>query len=315
MEDQALNGPTGGGGAMGDGDVLTRRDASANPGLKQQAKESVRDAREQVMTQVRDRTDEAKQGATRMVDERKRTLSGSMNALASAFDAAAASLGDGDQTRLAGWTRELSGRARRIASYLEEQDTRALVTDLEGTAREHPAAFVGTSFAAGLAAGRFLRASTRDDASAVNGEGIGFEFHPDAALLPDDTGAGRDTAFSGSGTSTATSGSTGGYGNPGTGLGTTGSSVGATRTGFGDAGFGPTRTASTETDASGLDVNRGHVGNGGAAMASRAAGGAASTAGASTPGTSTGAGTDAAAAESSARREPGNESGREGGAS
>lgn len=314
MEDQALNGPAGVGGAMGDGDVLARRDASSNPGLKQQAKDTVRDAREQVMTEVRERKDEAKQSATRMVDKRTRTLSESMSALASAFDAAAASLGQENQDRLAGWTRELSGRARRMASYLEQQDARGLVNDLEGTAREHPATFVGTSFAAGLAAGRFLRSSSRDDATE---QGVDFEFHADPALLSDDTGANRAGGFSATGTPTNT-GASGGYGNPGAGFGTTGSAVGGTRTGLGDAGFGPTRTSDTETQKTGLDVNRGNVGNvstGGAGMASRAAGSAPPKGGAKTPGSSTGAGASTRSAETPARREPNSGTDREGGAS
>jgi hypothetical protein len=261
--DEARSGPglESGSGAMGDGTGASRSEASANPGLKQQAMESVRGAREQVMGQVREQAGTAREGAARMVDERKKTLAGSVHALASAFDAAAASLSDGNQARLAELTRDLSGRAQRIASYLEEQDTRGLVTDLEGTAREHPAAFLGTTFAAGLAAGRFLRSSssaTDTGLPATSERGVDFEFHPDAALLSDGS-----TGYS-------ASGSTGGYGNPGSGYGTTGSSVGATRTGPGDAGFGPTRT-----DSDGDELRAGgHVGTGGAAMASRAAGSA-----------------------------------------
>ncbi len=255
--DQAQTGPGSGGGERGLGEDPTRLEASATPGLREKARESVRDAREQVMTQVRERTDSARQGATRMVDERKQTLSGSVHALASAIDAAAASLSDGNQSRLAEWTRELSGRAHRIASYLDEHDTRGLVTDLEGSARSHPAAFIGTSFAAGLAAGRFLRATSRsDDASGVTGEqSVGFEFHADDALLAGDTGS----------TSRG-----GGYGNPGSGYGTTGSSLGATRSGPGDGGFGPTLTAPGRSGTAGT----GHIGTGGAALASRAAGSA-----------------------------------------
>ena len=280
--DEARSGPGGGSGAMGDGADPTQRAASANPGLRDRAMESVRGVREQAMTQVRERAGAAAEGATHMVDERKRTLAESVHALATAFDAAASSLTEGQQTRLAGWTRELSGRAHRIATYLEQQDTRGLVTDLEGTAREHPTAFLGTTFAAGVAAGRFLRASSATDTGLGGEQGVDFEFHPDAALLADES-----TGFSSAGSTGATgesfgsrlgetpSGTTGfsasGYGNPGSGYGTTGSSVGATRSGPGDAGFGPTRTARASTN----ELNApGHIGTGGAALASRAAGSA-----------------------------------------
>ncbi len=273
--DEARTGPDiGGSGAMGDGADPTRGEASAN-GLRDRAKESVREAREKAMTQVRERTDGARQSATRMVDERKRTLADSVHALASAFDAAANSLSDGQQGRLAEWSRELSGRAHRMASYLEEQDTGALVSDLEDTARRHPAAFLGTTFAAGLAAGRFLRATQRTDTGSVPEGGVDFDFHPDAALLADDRPEAASfgdstTGYTASGTSSSERTSFGGgYGNPGSGYGTTGSSVGATRSGPGDQGFGPTLTGS----ARGLP-GAGHIGTGGAGLASRAAGSA-----------------------------------------
>ncbi|HEX6588565.1 MAG TPA: hypothetical protein VF039_06040 [Longimicrobiales bacterium] len=233
----------------------------------------MRDAREKAMTQVRERTDSARQSATRMVDERKRTLAESVHALASAFDAAANSLNEGQQGRLAEWTRELSGRAHRMASYLDEQNTGALVNDIEDSARRHPAAFLGTTFAAGLAAGRFLRATQRTDTGIAPEGSVDFDFHPDAALLADD----RSEAASFGGSTTGSLGLSatdreslgGGYGNPGTGYGTTGSSVGSTRSGLGDQGFGPTVTGPNR----GLS-GAGHIGTGGAALASRAAGSA-----------------------------------------
>ena len=228
--DEARSGPgwESGSSAMGEGGAI-QSEVSANPGLRQQAMDTVRGAREQVTTQVRERAGTARDSATRMVDERKRTLADSVHALASAFDAAAASLSDGQQARMAEWSRELSGRAHRIASYLEQKDTRGLVNDLEGTAREHPTAFLGSTFAAGLAAGRFLRSSTRTDTGLpmASDQGVDFEFHPDAALLADDSP--EAASFGGSTTGYTSSGSTGGFGSTGStgSLGSTGS-VGST---------------------------------------------------------------------------------------
>lgn len=288
--DEARTGPGGGSGAMGDGVDPTQSGSAENTGLRDRARESVREARDRAMTQVRERTDGARQSATRMVDERKRTLADSVHALASAFDAAANSLSEGQQGRLADWTRELSGRAHRMASYLEEQDTRGLVNDLEDTARRHPTAFLGTTFAAGLAAGRFLRATQRTDTGVASEGTVDFDFHPDAALLADDrpeaaSFGGSTLGYTASGAASTAGDSTlgsggprglsatdresfgGGYGNPGSGYGTTGSSVGATRSGLGDQGFGPTLTG-RDRGLSGA----GHVGTGGAALASRAPG-------------------------------------------
>ena len=260
--DQSQNEPGSGDATAGRMDDPARREPSGTPGLRERARESVRDAREQVTSKLRDRADSAREGATRVVDERKRTFADSVHALASAFDAAAASLTDGNQAQLADWTRELSGRARRIASYLEESDTRGLVTDLEGSARSHPAAFLGTSFAAGVAAGRFLRSSARANETSSMGDerSVDLEFAADDSLGSDDA---TGFASSSSGTGSSDPGRTsfsGGYGNPGSGYGQTGSSVGATRTGLGDAGFGPTRVGpARHSDL----TTGGHLGTGG----------------------------------------------------
>lgn len=187
--------------AMGDERSATQGEAAAKPGLGQQARDSVRDARDQVATQVRERAEAAREGASRAVEDRKQSVAGSVQALASAFEAAAASLSDGNQARLAELTRELSGRTQRIAAYLERQDTGGLVRDLEGTAREHPTAFLGTSFAAGLVAGRFLRSSQRatTDAGALstNEGAVDFEFVPDDALLGDESSTGASAGSRG----------------------------------------------------------------------------------------------------------------------
>jgi len=280
--DEARSGPDweSGGNAMGDGGTATQGGASANPGLKQQAMDTVRGARERASTQLRERAESAREGATRMVDERKRTLADSVHALASAFDAAALSLSDGQQGRLADLTRELSGRAHRIATYLEEQDTRALVTDLEGTARQHPAAFLGTTFAAGLAAGRFLRSSTNTHSGVpmTTDQGVDFEFHPDAALLADDSP--EAGSFGGSTTGYTASGATGALGTTG-GTASGPGSTGATGETFGsrlnetDRSYSASGTGSTgATPGGSTGATTGHIGTGGAAMASRAAGSA-----------------------------------------
>lgn len=81
------------------------------------------------------------------------------NALAQALRAAGDSLRDQGQDRLAGWSGSAAGEVERVSSYLEHEDSRALMHDLEDMARRNPGAFIGLSFAAGLTAGRFLRAS------------------------------------------------------------------------------------------------------------------------------------------------------------
>lgn len=59
-----------------------------------------------------------------------------------------------------------------MASYLEDEDSRVLLHDLEDVARRNPGAFIGLSFAAGLTVGRFLRASEPHD-SGTFARGLG----------------------------------------------------------------------------------------------------------------------------------------------
>jgi hypothetical protein len=62
------------------------------------------------------------------------------------------------ESRFAEMTDGAANRVERLGSYLESQDPRAMMEDLERSARSHPAYFVAGSFAVGLLLGRFLRA-------------------------------------------------------------------------------------------------------------------------------------------------------------
>jgi hypothetical protein len=56
-----------------------------------------------------------------------------------------------------------------MSDYLEKENPDALMGDAERVARDHPVTFLGSSFAAGIAAGRFLRASR---ARSSGGDGL-----------------------------------------------------------------------------------------------------------------------------------------------
>lgn len=136
-----------------------RRAAEAARDVKDEAKRKASNAASEVKSQAKQKGSELKQQAERKAERQKRSLAESVTALASALDAAAGSLDEREEGRLADWSRDAGERVRRMASYLERNDVSGLVHDLEDTARDNPAAFVGTSLAAGLAAGRFLRSS------------------------------------------------------------------------------------------------------------------------------------------------------------
>ena len=91
-------------------------------------------------------------------------------------------------------TGRAANRVERFGSYLEQRNPREMVTDIERSARSHPAYFVAGSFAVGLLLGRFLRSGdpgTRPRASYV-GDGEIEEIGWSDAYAED---AGRDPAF------------------------------------------------------------------------------------------------------------------------
>lgn len=57
------------------------------------------------------------------------------------------------------YTDTLAQQVEKISGYLEDQDLRGMMRDLEGFARRNPAVFLGGAFALGILAARFLKSS------------------------------------------------------------------------------------------------------------------------------------------------------------
>lgn len=62
------------------------------------------------------------------------------------------------------YTASLSEQVEKLSGYLERQDLRGLMSDLEGFARRNPAVFLGGAFALGILAARFLKSSNPNQA-------------------------------------------------------------------------------------------------------------------------------------------------------
>lgn len=103
-----------------------------------------------------DLRDEAESRADRWTRDFGKRGSG----LARALGEASTTLRDEGDDQMA----DLAGRAaeqvERMAGYLEKEDPRGLMDDLEQLGRSNPAAFLGTAFAAGVLSGRLFRASS-----------------------------------------------------------------------------------------------------------------------------------------------------------
>lgn len=122
---------------------------------KAMAKDEVRDLK----VQGREVADQVKQAAEGEIERRSTKLADGLDSVGQAMRVAADDLEREGQDWLADYTRRAAGQVERVTRYLHDEDAPAMLTDLEDMARKNPGTFLGTSFAAGLAAGRFLRSS------------------------------------------------------------------------------------------------------------------------------------------------------------
>lgn len=122
---------------------------------KTMAKDEVRDLK----VQGREVADQVKQAAEGEIERRSTKLADGLDSVEQAMRVAAEDLERDGQEWLADYTRRAAGQVERVTRYLHDEDAPAMLTDLEDMARKNPGTFLGTSFAAGLAAGRFLRSS------------------------------------------------------------------------------------------------------------------------------------------------------------
>lgn len=137
-----------GGSSSGAGSGSSRRETDSLGQLKEIAKEKGLELRDRAAGVVEQRASErlgrAADGLSSLVD-----------ALRSAGDA----LGGRGSSRLSDYPIEMAGRVERLADHLRESEPRELAREIEDLARRYPEIFLGGMLVAGLAAGRFLRAS------------------------------------------------------------------------------------------------------------------------------------------------------------
>lgn len=124
-----------------------------------EAKAQVKDQAEEVKAWGKETAREARDVAEEQVDRRTGQAADRLDTVVRALHSAADAFDDDGQDWLADYTRQAASQVDRVTGYLRDEDTPSMLSDLEGMARSNPGTFLGTSFAAGLAAGRFLRSS------------------------------------------------------------------------------------------------------------------------------------------------------------
>jgi hypothetical protein len=231
-----------------------------------QAAEQVKSAAVERVQSARDRAETGiTQGRTQVADRIRHVSS----ALRSASDHLRE-----DDDFIAGYVETASERVDRIASYVNEANPRDVLRDVEDFARQRPAWFFGGAFLLGLAAGRFLKAST-DNTLELGDEDIedlgsgyrraGYAARPGygqpitpSATIPVTQGGERNPtaspSMSGS-PSGSLAGSTG-YGGTARTPGASGTGAGQTSSGTGSAGLSGSSLGGTGTPGTSSSAER-----------------------------------------------------------
>src|SRR5829696_2191060 len=130
-----------------------------------------------ILNQVRDK-------ATSQLNEQKTRATDSLGDVAQAVRQSTQHLREQQYDTVAQFVERAADQIERFSNHLRERDLNQLVGEAQRFARQQPAVFIGSSFAAGMLAARFIKASRPSrsfDDRGYPGYGV--------------TGGGADTAF------------------------------------------------------------------------------------------------------------------------
>jgi hypothetical protein len=148
--------------------------------------------------------DQVTERATERVETRTHALADSLESLVNALHAAENALRDDNQESLATYAASLTSYVERSSGYIRNNDMNGLLTDLQKVGRENTGMFMGSTFVAGAALGRFLRASSGalgDEGTTTSGAGAGIGVTRDMGV---ETGM-RGGSYTGSSSDVGTS--------------------------------------------------------------------------------------------------------------
>lgn len=135
------------------------------PSLKEQAADLGRKAGEG----VRQAASQAQSGARARIEREKQDAASTLSSVATTLLNSGLQLRDDRQEMAGEYVERAARQIERAAEYVQNTDLRQVVNEVEDFARRRPALFIGSAFAAGLLAARFLKSSQRDTRS-VNRE-------------------------------------------------------------------------------------------------------------------------------------------------
>jgi hypothetical protein len=108
--------------------------------------------------------EQAREGAFHRLDQQKERAATGLTSVAEALRQSGQQL-EAQNATVASYMDAAAGHVERFVGGLRDRDVAQMVTDLERFARRRPAMFLGSAFALGLMAARFLKSSTKPDES------------------------------------------------------------------------------------------------------------------------------------------------------
>jgi hypothetical protein len=155
MDRSGISGAGGVGGEVGGVDAGNE----SGGGATAHARGKVEEARESVKQELRSARDDVQRRAVDTVNRQKHEVADRLESIVHALHAAQQSLRDDEQSQLASYVGDLTQQVERSTGYLRNNDFGGMMRDMERLARNNTGVFLGSTFVAGMAMGRFLRAS------------------------------------------------------------------------------------------------------------------------------------------------------------
>lgn len=127
----------------------------AAPALKDQAAQLGRKASDG----ARDLASKAQSTAQDRIERSRQDAATTLSTVASTLLNSGSQLRDGDQPMAGEYVERAARQIERVADYVQRADVREMMNEVEDFARRRPAVFIGSAFAVGLLAARFLKSS------------------------------------------------------------------------------------------------------------------------------------------------------------
>jgi len=145
---------------------------STDKPLIQQAKQQTQKVLEQTQQKAGEVMGQARTQVVSQLESQKDRATGSLESVALALRQTGQHLREQNQTALSQYTEQIAESLERFSGSLSQRNMDQMIGEVERFARRQPALFLGTSFALGLLAARFLKSSSPNE-GAMAGQSSG----------------------------------------------------------------------------------------------------------------------------------------------